>query len=66
MKTRLSDCVGKIYYSHIDYKELLIKYMRMILKCEGISYTRGDMEGFTEKEAEELRRIAEENDCIND
>lgn len=62
----LSSCVGKIDYGHVDYKELLIKYMKMILKCEGMSYVRGDMEDFTENEVKELRRIAAENEALDE
>ena len=50
----------------IDYKQLLTKYMRHVLECDGISYVRGDMESFTENEVKELRRIAAENEALDE
>jgi len=45
------------YGRHIDYRELLGKYMKHVIECEGLSFTM-DLPGFTGEEAEELRRIA--------
>lgn len=50
----------------IDYKQVLTKYSRHVLECDGVSYVRADMESFTENEVKELRRIAAENEDLDE
>ena len=43
----------------INYKELLIKYIDLVMACEGINYiNEAEIEFFTEEEIEELKKLS--------
>lgn len=57
---------GSEIASDMDYKELLSKYMDLIIHEEGISYLRFGQEHFTEEEFAELKAIEALGESIPD
>ena len=55
----------------MDYRELLVKYMRHVAKCEGIDFTdrlndhTGSDVVFDKEEVQELTRISAERNSQN-
>lgn len=55
----------KITHGHIDYRELLVKYIASVYESEGLTFARR-LAGFTDEEKKELIGIAENIEVLQD